>query len=170
MLLPPFADLVLLALAGVALFGTLAYLIRGGRLRWVVVGGGVMTLVFGVLAGLAIAYGCRVLRVTGESTLHAERQLLLFSTTIELDGESFAVSSTDLRTVIINETARPLTLRGEVYSVVARQVQPPDLTIAPRSVLPFGEHVDYVGPEEPLPREVSASAASTSVTKYWLTW
>ena len=172
MLLPAFADLLVLALAGVALFGTLVYLVRGGRLFWVVIGGAVMTLVCAVLAGLLIAYGCRVITVSGESTPHAERSLLLFSTTIELDGKDFSVSSTDLRTVIINETARPLTLRGEIYASFAagREKQPEDVTIAPRSVLPFAEHVDFVGPDEPLPREVSATSSSTSVTKYWLTW
>jgi hypothetical protein len=170
-LLPPFADLVVLALAGVALFGTIAYLVRGGRLFWVVVGGGIMTVVCGVLAGLLIAYSCRVIRVTGESTLHAERSLLLFSTTIELGGKDFAVSSTDVRTVIINETSRALTLRGEVYAVFsAGQRQPEDVTVAPQSVLPFAEHIDFVGPDEPLPREVKSTSSATSVTKYWLTW
>ncbi len=171
MLLPPFADLVVLALAGVALFGTLAYLVRGGRVRWVVIGGAVMTLGFGVLAALLIATGTRVIRVTGETTPHAERLLLVFGKTIELDGKDFAMSGDGARTVIINETGRPLTLRGEVYAIVAGgQKQPDDVTIAPRSVLAFPEHVDFVGPEDPLPREVSASATSTSVTKYWLTW
>ena len=171
MLLPPFADLVVLALAGVALFGTVAYLVRGGRLFWIVVGGGVMTVLCGVLAGLLIAYSCRVIRVTGDSTPHGERSLLLFSTTIELDGKDFAVSSTDARTVIINETPRALTLRGEVYAVFAAgQQQPADVAIAPRSVLSFGEHIDFLGPDEPLPREVKATSSSSSVTKYWLTW
>ena len=171
MLLPPFADLVVLALAGVALFGTIVYLVRGGRLFWVVVGGGIMAVVCGVLGGLLIAYSCPVIRVTGQSTLHAERSLLLFSTTIELGGKDFAVSSTDTRTVIINETPRALTLRGEVYAVVsAGQAQPIDVTVAPQSVLPFAEHIDFVGPDEPLPREVSATSSASSVTKYWLTW
>lgn len=171
MLLPPFADLMVLGLAAVSLFGTVAYVVRGGRLLWVVVGGGAMTLGFGVLAGLLIAYGAPVIRVTGESTPRVERQLLVFGTTLTLDGKDFTVSSRALRTLVINETSRPLTLRGEVYSMVAGSpAQPPDVTIAPRSVLPWPAHVDHVGPDEPLPREVSASATETTVTKYWLTW
>ncbi len=171
MLLPPFADLVVLALAGVALFGTLAYLLRGGRLLWVVAGGGLMTLACGALAGLMIAYSCRVIRVTGASTPRAERSLLLFSTTIELDGKEFPVSSTDASTVVINETPRALTLRGEVYAAVAAgQNQPEDVVVAPRSVLPFAEQIDLVGPDEPLPRQVESTSSASSVTKYWLTW
>lgn len=170
MLLPPFADLVVLALAGVALFGTLAYLVRGGRVRWVVIGGAVMTLGCGVLAALLIGSSCPVIRVTGETTPHAERLLLAFSKTIELDGRDFAVRAADAQTVIINETSRPLALRGEVYAVVAGQKQPEAVAIAPRSVLAFPEPIDFVGPDEPLPREVSASSSASSVTKYWLTW
>ena len=77
----------------------------------------------------------------------------------------------DVRTVIINETARPLTLRGEVYAAFpGRERQPEDITIAPHSVLPFAEHIDFVGPDEPFPRQVETTSATSSVTKYWLTW
>ena len=49
-----------------------------------------------------------------------------------------------------------------------RTPQPRDQVIAPHSAVPFDGFIDYLGPENPLPREVSSKSSTT--TKYWLTW
>lgn len=168
MLLPVEADLIALALTAVSLIGTVVYLIRGGRLLWVVVGGAAMTIAFAVLSYLTIATSCRVIRISGAPAPHAAKQMLLFSTTETLGGKAVTLSASDVRTVIVNETERPLRIREAVYG--AGGAPGPDVVIAPHSALHFPEHIDYVGPDDPLPREVSAQSLTTSVTKRWLTW
>ncbi len=166
MLLPVEADLIALALTAVSLIGTLVYLVRGGRLLWVVVGGAAMTLVFAVLAYLTIATAARVIRVSGDGAPHATKQMLLFSTTQTLGDTDVTLSSSGVRTVIVNETARPLRIREAVYGVGA--APGPDLVIEPHSVLEYAEHIDLLGPGEPFPTEVSSQSSST--TQRWLTW
>lgn len=168
MLLPVEADLIALAITAVSLIGTIVYLIRGGRLRWVVLGGAAMTAVFAVLSYVTIATACRVIRVSDDDRLqpHAIKQMLLFSATESLNGKDVTLSSSDARTWIVNETSRQLRIREAVYG--AGTAPSPDVLIEPHSVLHFAEHVDLIGPNEPFPTEVS-SAASTS-TKRWLTW
>ncbi len=169
MLLPVEADLIALALTAVALIGTLVYMVRGGRLFWVIVGGGVMTLAFAVLSVLTIKYSARVVRVTGDSTPHAAKQMLVLSKAITVNGKEIELSSSDVRTIVVNETGRPLTIRAAVYSDAnAGPPAPRDVTIEPFGVLPFAEHIEHLGPDDPLPREVSASTSST--IQYWLTW
>ena len=73
MLLPPQADLIVLAIAGCGLFGTLVYLIRGGRLFWVVVGGAIFTAVFVALFVMTLTMTCKVVRVRGGSHVYVER-------------------------------------------------------------------------------------------------
>ncbi len=172
MLLPVEADLFALALTGVALIGTLVYMVRGGRLFWVIVGGGIMTLVFAVLSVLTINHAARVVTVTGESTPHASKQMLVLSTTLTVGGKEVELSSSDVRTIVVNETSRPLTIRAAVYSEFTAGPGGPrdvtDVTIRPFGVLHFAEHIDHIGPEDPLPREVSSNSSTTTV--YWLTW
>ena len=174
MLLPPQTDLIALAVAGCGLFGTLAYLIRGGRLFWVVAGGAVMTLVFVVLFILTLTLTSKVVRIVpagaGAATARAERAFLLGSTTVDAGGKRLVLERGDAETLIVNETARPLVLRGEIYSQfrISAAEQPRDVTIAPYSVVPIDGFIDYLGPENPLPQQVSSK--SSTVTKYWLTW
>ena len=169
MLLPVEADLFALALTGVALIGTLVYMVRGGRLFWVIVGGGIMTLAFAMLSVLTLNYAARVVTVTGDSTPHASRQMLVLSTTLTVHGKAVELSSSDVRTIVVNETSRPLTIRAAVYSeLTAGPGVPRDVTIEPFGVLHFAEHIDHIGPEDPLPREVSSNSSTTTV--YWLTW
>lgn len=169
MLLPVEADLIALALTAVALIGTLVYMVRGGRLFWVIVGGGLMTLAFAVLSVLTIKYSARVIRVTGESSPHAEKQMLVLSKTVTVGVKDIELSSSDVRTIVVNETSRPLVIRAAVYSEFSAGPRPPgDVTIEPFSVLPFAEHIEHVGPNDPLPSEVSSSSSTT--TNYWLTW
>jgi len=171
-LLPASADLLLLGVAAVGLVGTLAYLIRGGRLLWVVVGGAIFTLVFTALFVLSVTITCKVVRVTsqGNGQLHAERALLIGSTTLDLGGREVTLGTADAETLIVNETDRPLTLRGEVYSQVriTAAEQPRDLTVPRYSLVPFDGFIDHLGPDDPLPRTVSSK--SSTVTEYWLTW
>jgi hypothetical protein len=168
-LLPVEADLIALALTAVALIGTLVYMVRGGRLFSVIIGGGIMTLAFAVLSVLTIKYSARVIRVTRDGEPHAEKQMLVLSKTLTVNGKDVELSSSDVRTIVVNETSRPLTIRAAVYSELSAGPRPPgDVTIEPFGVLHFAEHIDHVGPTDPLPREVSSSSSST--TKYWLTW
>ena len=172
MLLPASADLLLLGVAVFGLVGTLAYVIRGGRLFWVVVGGTVFTLLFTLFFFLSVTITCKVVRVStrGTAELHATRALLIGSTTLDLGGREVTLRTGDAETLIVNESDRPLTLRGEVYSQfrTSSTAQPRDLTIAPRSIVAFDDFVDHLGPDDPLPRTVSSK--SSTVTQYWLTW
>ena len=156
MLLPPQADLLVLAIAGVGLIGTLVYLVRGGRLFWVVVGGGIFTAVFTALFVITLEMTSYAVHVTGGGrSIHAERGLRLGT------GEPYAV--------IINDSDASLTLRGAVYSAYGPGDAPPrDRTIAPHSELPLEGFVDYLGPGEGFPSEVESPSSKT--TKYWLTW
>jgi hypothetical protein len=154
-LLPPQADLLILAVAGVGLIGTLVYLVRGGRLFWVVIGGGIFTAVFTILFVITLKMTSYVVHVTGGATMHAERGLRLGT------DEPYAV--------IINDSDRTLTLRGAVYSAYgAPGTQPADQTIQPHSEQRLDAFVDFLGPNEPFPREVESPSSAT--TKYWLTW
>ncbi len=169
MLLPVEADLIALALTAVALIGTLVYMVRGGRLFWVIVGGGIMTLAFAVLSVLTTKYSARVVRVTGDSTPHASKQMLVLSKSVTVNGKDVELSSSEVRTIVVNETGRPLRIRAAVYSASSAGPQAPrDVTIEAFGVLHFAEHIDHVGPEDPLPSELSSSASSA--TRYWLTW
>jgi hypothetical protein len=171
-LLPPQADLVVVAVAAVGLIGTLAYVIRGGRLFWVVVGGAIYTLVFTVQFILSLSISCKVVRVRsdGAGHLHAERALLIGSKTLDLGGREVTLGTGDAETLIVNETDRPLTLRGEIYSQFRFSATPPprDLIVPRYSLVPFDNFIDHLGPEDPLPTEVSSK--SSTVTQYWLTW
>ena len=171
MLLPPQADLIVLAIAGCGLVGTLIYLVRGGRLFWVVVGGAIFTAIFIALFVMTLTMTCKVVRVRGTSHVYAERSFLLGSKTIDLGyGKEVTLGTGDAETLIVNETDLPLTLRGEVYSQFRYSTtpQPRDQVIAPHSAVPFDGFVDHIGPDDPLPREVSSKSSTT--TKYWLTW
>lgn len=172
MLLPASADLLLLGVAGVGLVGTLAYLVRGGRLFWVVVGGAVFTVLFTVLFILSVTITCKVVRVVSEGNgqVHAERALLFGSKTLDLGGREVTLGTADAETLIVNETDRALTLRGEVYSQFRFSTTPPprDLLIPRYSLVPFDGFIDHLGPDDPLPTEVSSK--SSTVTQYWLTW
>ncbi|MBL0220585.1 MAG: hypothetical protein IPQ07_42795 [Myxococcales bacterium] len=169
MLLPVDADLFALGLTGVALFGTIAYLVRGGRLFWVVVGGGVMAAVFAVLAVLTISFSCQVIRVTGDGSPHAARSMLVLSTTIEVNGKDTELSSSGMRTIVVNETGRTLRIRAAIYSESSNgPAPPPDVVIEPFGVAHLADHIGHVGPDDPLPSEVSSHASST--IERWLTW
>ncbi len=172
MFLPASADLLLLGVAAVGLIGTLAYLIRGGRLFWVVVGGAIFTVVFAVTFILSVTMTCKVVRVVheGNGQVHAERSLLIFSKTIDLDGHEVTLRTDVAETIIVNETDRQLTLRGEVYSQfrLGTTPRPRDQFVPRYTAVPFDGFIDHLGPDDPLPNEVSSK--SSTETQYWLTW
>ena len=168
MLLPVDADLLALGVTAVSLVGTLVYLVRGGRLFWVVIGGGIMTVVFGAASVMTIGYSAQVITVSGGSHPGADRQMLVGSKTVHVGGTDVELSSRGT-TWIINDTDRPLVIKSAVYSEFPGGPAPPaDATLEPHHVAPWPAHIDNLGPDQPLPTEVSSETSTT--TKTWLTW
>ena len=130
------------------------------------------TLLFTVMFIVSVTITCKVVRVMsdGAGHAHAERALLIGSKTLDLGGREVTLGTGDAETLIVNETGDPLTLRGAVYSQFQFSATPPprDLTVPRYSLVPFDGFIDHLGPDDPLPTEVSSK--SSSVTQYWLTW
>jgi hypothetical protein len=168
-LLPVDADLLALGVTAVSLVGTLVYLVRGGRLFWVVIGGGIMTVVFGAASAVTIGYSAQVIRVSGGTHRSADRQMLVGSKTVHVGGVDVDMTSRDTTTWIINDTDRPVVIKSAVYSELPGAPAPPrDSILEPYHVAPWPAHIDNLGPDDPLPTEVSSETSTT--TKTWLTW
>jgi hypothetical protein len=81
------------------------------------------------------------------------------------DGRQARLSSGDL-TLVVNDSVRALTLRTISYGSIPSMGGP--TPVGPMSVVEAPYGVDYVGPDEPPPNEVSSEISFSF--KYWLTW
>jgi hypothetical protein len=160
MLVPAPTDLVMIGLAVAGLVGLLAYVIRGGRSLWVILGLGAYTCAAIVAMVFAIA-APYVVRVSGDGAggVHAERALQVFG-----HGTS----------IVINESDKPLTLQAAVFADAPGfgTSEPDDVTIAPHETTQVPAFIDHLGPDDEFPDqvEVDSNASGSSTTQYRLTW
>ena len=81
------------------------------------------------------------------------------------DGHSARLSSGD-PVLVVNDSRRPMRIQTVSYGSISSMSDP--TPVAPMSVEEARYGVDYVGPDEPPPAQVSSEISFDF--KYWLTW
>lgn len=159
------ALVALVAVAGAAVLGAVAAWHFDVKNRWV--RGGVATVAIVLGGGAAILFftASPIIRVKPDMT--TSETLLLGRTTETIGGrEVELLADGSHTTIIVNESERTLELRGVAYG--SPGYVPGDTTVPPRSVHHLSSKLEYIGPDERPPSEISSK--SDSEVRYWLTW
>lgn len=162
-----FAALVaIVVVAGAAVLGTVAAWHFEVRRRWVRWGVASLAIVLGAGATILFLGASHVVRVNPDMT--TSEALLIGSTSETVGGREVELSGHGYRTtVIVNRSERTLELSPVVYGP-GELWAPPSASVAPLSVYDLDSKLEYIGPDQKPPSEISSK--QDREVRYWLTW
>jgi hypothetical protein len=130
-------------------------------------------LIGGIAVSLGIGLGLKplgrpvvIVKIPEVGEIEKTRARLYGGRTYALqDGHQVRLSSGDV-TLVVNDSPRTMTIRTISYGSIPSMGGPTPVGPMSLAEAPYG--IDYVGPDDPPPNEVSSEISFSF--KYWLTW